>query len=303
MLTSDRAFKVIMVTQMKGGVGKTTSTVLLAKALVSEGKRVLVIDADGQMNATTALLRPFTAARPVDDGKMRNTIERLGLSSLKELMDVLKEVTHIDLLETINLVEVEANLHLMVGNMWTTTELDEYLGFCIKTLHSFPVNRKAPTMPMKLIHRAARDMRADVVLIDTNPNQGLLNGLLWLGSDYYVLPCTFEEFCVAGVEHIAESFARRKDEVDRESKKYLVGSDALPDTPPQCIGAILSHIVHSDDETFYRNKILELISTKHNAKVPGGILWEMSLDPTREPEEALQCVREAVRAKLMPLLQ
>lgn len=51
----DRGAMVVVLAAPKGGVGKTTATMTLATLLAREGKRVLVVDMDPQINSTTRL--------------------------------------------------------------------------------------------------------------------------------------------------------------------------------------------------------------------------------------------------------
>ena len=71
---------VISTINLKGGVGKTTTTVALAETMsVEKGKRVLVIDLDPQSNATTVLIGEDSWS---DLNKNERTLARLFKDAL-----------------------------------------------------------------------------------------------------------------------------------------------------------------------------------------------------------------------------
>ncbi|MET8364124.1 ParA family protein [Micromonospora sp. NPDC005194] len=185
---------VISMINLKGGVGKTTTTVALAEILAGDlGKRVLVIDLDPQTNATTMLLGEKAWATANAQGFTLATLFKDSLrpdgdppkfnlkSTLHQGVSPVKAVKKLDLLpSSLDLIDVQDRLAAVpAGNYYTDR-------------------------PVDLLHKATRKIVPDYdyVLIDCPPNLGIitLNGLRM--SQGYVIPTKPDVLSTYGIPQI-----------------------------------------------------------------------------------------------------
>ncbi|MGY3262265.1 chromosome partitioning protein [Frigoribacterium sp. 2355] len=174
-LPSPASTRVITVSNQKGGVGKTTTTVNLSAALARSGAKVLVIDLDPQGNASTALGVEHRAETPsvydvvVNDG---------------DVADVVQKSPEFDTLfcipATIHLAGAEIELvSLVAREQRLSRALSEYLS---KT-------------------EDAGD-RYDYVFIDCPPSLGLLTINAFVAASEVLIPIQCEYYALEGLSQL-----------------------------------------------------------------------------------------------------
>ncbi len=167
--------RVITVSNQKGGVGKTTTTVNLAASLASVGARVLVIDLDPQGNASTALGVPHSADIPSVYDVL---IDQFPLSDIIQTSPESPNLLCAP--STIHLAGAEIELVSQVAREHRLrTAIDDYL--------------------------ASAEDRVDFVLIDCPPSLGLLTINAFTAANELLIPIQCEYYALEGLSQLLGS--------------------------------------------------------------------------------------------------
>ena len=199
---------VISTINLKGGVGKTTTTVALAEILSGEfGKRVLVIDLDPQTNATTILIGEDTWKELNAAG---HTLATLFEDALRGPQEPARFDLRATLQKRVSSVTDVRTVDLLPSSLDLINVQDR--------LASMPSGEFYSNNPTDLLRRAVRPVldEYDFVLIDCPPNLGIvtLNGLRI--SDGYIIPTIPDVLSTYGIPQIQQRVRQFGDNLGEE---------------------------------------------------------------------------------------
>lgn len=134
--------RTIAIANQKGGVGKTTTAINLSSSLAAKGKKVLLIDADPQGNATSGF--------GVEKNDLENTVYELLLSECSINECILSEVipgvsivpSNVDLAATeIELIGVDKKEFILKNEIdWVKDKFDFIMIDCPPSLNLLTIN-------------------------------------------------------------------------------------------------------------------------------------------------------------------
>lgn len=194
--------RTITIFNNKGGVGKTVLCWNLADALGRIGKRVLLIDFDPQCNLSIAVLGEdlFVTKLPTQNAPYGTTIRAF-------LQRFLENTTG----EEIFLhkgIHTHSNVDLLAGDFWLNAFADS-LNVGADLLAGTGLAKYVVLSRLVEAAEVKSGTSYDYVLVDLPPSFGSLVRSALYSSDYFIVPCTsdnFSAYCVSLIGDMIPAF-------------------------------------------------------------------------------------------------
>jgi cellulose biosynthesis protein BcsQ len=214
----------------KGGVGKTSLVYHLSWMFARLNRRVIALDLDPQANLTAAFLD-------------EDTLESLWQNSSQPqtIYQCLKPLTEVGDLKEPNLYPIDANLHLVPGDVmlagfeetlssvWPESMSDANLYRPFRVLSAF----------WQIAQQAAQGVNAELILADVGPNLGAINRSALIASDYVVIPLGADLFSLQGLKNLGPTLRSWRNLWKKRLENWSNPAFALPAGTMRPIGYLV----------------------------------------------------------------
>ncbi|MEE1076938.1 MAG: AAA family ATPase [Acutalibacteraceae bacterium] len=209
--------KIIAVINMKGGVGKTTLCIGIADYLAEKGKKILLIDADPQFNATQAMIDYYTSSS--SDNECENYYTRTILPERRTIYKLFTPQTDMSQSYTTPkaddiIISLTDNLSILCGD-----------------LNLVLVNQVNDNRFVKRIRNFIEDNQLrekyDYIFIDCPPTLTIYTDSALMASDYYLIPNRIDRYSIVGIDSL------------QKAVNSLIKEERIP---LKCIGLVYSMI-------------------------------------------------------------
>jgi len=181
---------IISVSNLKGGVGKSSTALNLGAALASSGKKVILIDNDVQGNLTAAL--GYTP------GEIKNTLAKLLLTEIDSPEDLEQLLSRSILNASGGIDLIPANKRLSdAAARLQVMQLSQY-----NTIGE--VDRPCEKMMESIAFRLEQEMGYDYVIIDCGLKHELLTVNALAASDYCIIPVQAHFLASEGIPDVLD---------------------------------------------------------------------------------------------------
>ena len=226
--------KTIAVFNNKGGVGKTSLVYHLAWMYANLDYDVVVADLDPQANLTTMFL---------SDEDLEALWERPATiqASIEPLLAGTGDVT------MPHLVAATVGVSLVAGDMRLSGAEDELSSQWPDCLDGKQRAFRVLSAIWRALRLAAKEARADFVLVDVGPNLGALNRAALVAADHVVVPVAPDLYSLQGLRNLGPTLDRWRKEWRERRKRNPVDELPMPGGAMKPVGyVVLQHAVRLD---------------------------------------------------------
>ena len=221
----------------KGGVGKTSLVYHVAWMYADAGLRVVAADLDPQANLTAAFIDEDRLEQLWEDQRQSKTV----FGSIQPLMKGIGDINDP------HLEKLNEELAVLVGDLSLSNFEDELSAQWPLCLEGKERAFRVISAFWRIIQKAAKRQKADVVLMDLGPNLGAINRSALISADYVVVPLSPDLFSLQGLRNLGPTLARWRAEWKERIEKNPASDLQLPEGSMGPLGyVVLQHSVRLD---------------------------------------------------------